>query len=120
LVIEGKKVAGSAQTRQRGVILQHGSILLDLDPDLLFDLLLFPSEKVKQKLKQNFAQKAVAINRMKKEPVTIEQASEAFYQGFLKGMKISLVPGELTPYEKELTQQLVVTRYANDEWNLKR
>ncbi|MDV2887698.1 octanoyltransferase, partial [Alkalihalophilus pseudofirmus] len=27
LVVEGRKVAGSAQTRQKGVILQHGSIL---------------------------------------------------------------------------------------------
>ena len=26
LVVEGKKVAGSAQTRQKGVILQHGAI----------------------------------------------------------------------------------------------
>jgi lipoate-protein ligase A len=33
LVVEGRKVAGSAQTRQKGVILQHGSILLDLDED---------------------------------------------------------------------------------------
>src|SRR5699024_3640332 len=39
LVVEGRKVAGSAQTRQRGVILQHGSILLDMDVDLLFDVL---------------------------------------------------------------------------------
>ncbi len=30
LVVEGRKVAGSAQTRQKGVILQHGSILLDI------------------------------------------------------------------------------------------
>ena len=28
LVVEGKKVAGSAQTRQKGVILQHGAILV--------------------------------------------------------------------------------------------
>ncbi len=35
LVVEGKKVAGSAQTRQKGVILQHGAILLSLDEDKL-------------------------------------------------------------------------------------
>ena len=33
LVVEGRKVAGSAQTRQKGVILQHGSILLDIDDE---------------------------------------------------------------------------------------
>ena len=31
LVVEGRKIAGSAQTRQKGVILQHGSILLEID-----------------------------------------------------------------------------------------
>ena len=38
LVVEGRKVAGSAQTRQKGVILQHGSILLDLDEDVLIQI----------------------------------------------------------------------------------
>ena len=39
LVVEGRKIAGSAQTRQKGVILQHGSILQDIDIDDLFDML---------------------------------------------------------------------------------
>lgn len=120
LVIEGKKVAGSAQTRQRGVILQHGSILLNLDTDLLFRVLRFPSERVREKLKKNFAEKAVAINHMRKEPVTLEQVIDAFYTGFAKGMEIALVPGDLTGYERQLAEELVRTRYGNDEWNLRR
>ena len=44
LVVEGKKVAGSAQTRQKGVILQHGAILLDLDEDKLIQTFKFASE----------------------------------------------------------------------------
>ena len=38
LVVEGKKIAGSAQTRQKGVILQHGAILRHLDIDRLISL----------------------------------------------------------------------------------
>lgn len=120
LVIAGKKVAGSAQTRQRGVILQHGSILLDLDMDLLFAVLRFPSERVKEKLKQNFAQKAVAINRLKTDRITLSQAIDAFYMGFSTGMGITLHTGELTPYEKELVEHLVKSRYGSDEWNFRR
>ena len=41
LVVEGKKVAGSAQTRQKGVILQHGAILLDLDEEKLLSVFKF-------------------------------------------------------------------------------
>ena len=44
LVVEGKKVAGSAQTRQKGVILQHGAILLDFDEDKLIQTFKFSSE----------------------------------------------------------------------------
>ena len=35
LCYEGKKLIGSAQCRKNGYILQHGSILLDYDRELL-------------------------------------------------------------------------------------
>ncbi|MBN2909920.1 lipoate--protein ligase family protein [Polycladomyces sp. WAk] len=120
LVVEGRKVAGSAQTRQRGVILQHGSILLDLDADLLFDVLRFPSDRVKERMKAGFLEKAVAINQLRDTPVMMEEALEAFTRGFEKGMGLRLSPGELSAYEETLVQQLVETRYGRDEWNLKR
>ncbi|MFD1408180.1 biotin/lipoate A/B protein ligase family protein [Kroppenstedtia eburnea] len=120
LVVEGRKVAGSAQTRQRGVILQHGSILLDLDVDLLFDVLRFPSERVKERMKRGFLNKAVAINQLRPEPVSFDEAVKAMTRGFEKGLQIRLEPGELTPREQELAQELVSSRYGRDEWNFKK
>lgn len=120
LVVEGRKVAGSAQTRQRGVILQHGSILLDLDVDLLFDILRFPSKEVRERMKRGFLNKAVAINQIRSESVTYEQARQAFTKGFTDGMNIDLKKGTLTPYENEWVQKLIQDRYGNDEWNLKK
>ncbi|MCY9150159.1 biotin/lipoate A/B protein ligase family protein, partial [Bacillus haynesii] len=64
LVVEGRKVAGSAQTRQKGVILQHGSILLDLDEDKLFDLFIYKNDRLRERMQRNFKQKAVAINEL--------------------------------------------------------
>ncbi|SFS59518.1 lipoate--protein ligase family protein [Marininema halotolerans] len=120
LVVEGRKIAGSAQTRQRGVILQHGSILLDMDVDRLFELLRFPSVEAKEKIKGNFVTKAVAINQLRAQPVSFEEATNAFRKGFAAGLEVELVPGELTAYEKELAEELVHTRYASDAWNLKK
>ena len=120
LVVEGRKVAGSAQTRQRGVILQHGSILLDLDVDLLFDVLRFPSERVKERVKRGFLNKAVAINQLRQHPVSFDEAVLAMTRGVEKGLQIRLEPGELTPQEQELAQQLVSSRYGRDEWNFKK
>ena len=51
LVVEGKKIAGSAQTRQKGVILQHGAILLSLDEDKLVSLFKFKSEKLRERVR---------------------------------------------------------------------
>ncbi len=120
LVVEGRKVAGSAQTRQRGMILQHGSILLDLDADLLFDVLKFPSERVKERMKRTFLGKAVAINQLRPSPVSLEEAERAFAEGFVRGLDIRLLEGDLTPYEQELAEELVRNRYATDEWNMRR
>ncbi|WP_029099440.1 lipoate--protein ligase family protein [Brevibacillus thermoruber] len=120
LVVEGKKVAGSAQTRQKGVILQHGSILLEMDVELLFSLLNFPSERVKQRMMESFRQKAVTINEVNPRPIGLQEAVEAFRNGFASGLEVELVPGELTPEETALAEELVRTRYAADEWNFRR
>ncbi|WP_174888188.1 lipoate--protein ligase family protein [Brevibacillus laterosporus] len=120
LVVEGKKVAGSAQTRQKGVILQHGSILLDMDVDLLFSLLTFPSERVKERMMNSFKQKAVTINEVSSKPISLEEAIEAFYQGFAEGLGIELIPMDLTDEEQQLAKELAENRYRTDEWNFRR
>ena len=38
-----------AQTRQKGVILQHGSLLQDVDVDELFDMFIFKNDRLKEK-----------------------------------------------------------------------
>ncbi|MFC3770411.1 biotin/lipoate A/B protein ligase family protein [Paenibacillus sp. GCM10012303] len=124
LVVEGRKIAGSAQTRSRGVILQHGSILLEMDVDQLFSLLRFSSDRIKERLMTSFHTKAVAIGDicrgMGRQPVTYEEAEAAFREGIAEGLGIRLVEGELTEYERELAAQLSAEKYGSDEWNLRR
>jgi lipoate-protein ligase A len=120
LVVEGRKVAGSAQTRQKGVILQHGSILLDLDEDKLFSLFNYPNERVKERMKKAFKDKAVAINAISSRRITIEEAKEAFYKGFAEGLNIELEPYILTKEELAFVEKLAKERYESDEWNYKR
>ncbi|MED3660748.1 biotin/lipoate A/B protein ligase family protein [Ureibacillus sp. FSL K6-8385] len=120
LVVEGKKVAGSAQTRQKGVVLQHGAILLDLDEDKLLSLFKFPSEEAKQKMREQLPERAVAINRLTDRRITIEECIEAFKKGFEEALQIELVPYELTEEQERLVKRLEEEKYANDEWNFRR
>jgi lipoate-protein ligase A len=120
LVVEGKKIAGSAQTRQKGVILQHGSILFDIDVDMLFDIIRHPNERVRDWLKKGFVDKAVAINQVRATPVTLDEAKKAFREGFAKGLGVELIDDGLTVEERELAEQLVREKYGCDDWNFKR
>ncbi|MFB9761882.1 lipoate--protein ligase family protein [Ectobacillus funiculus] len=120
IVVEGRKIAGSAQTRQRGVILQHGSIPLEIDLDTLYDLFLFPNKRLKERMKNMFSSKAVAINELTDQTFTIEQLIEAFRVGFEKGMEIELVPYELTGEQREEVERLAKEKYESEEWNYRK
>ncbi len=117
LVVEGRKVAGSAQTRQKGVILQHGSILLEIDEDQLFDCFKFKNERIRERMQRGFRKKAVAINALRETPVSISEAVKAFYDGFQQGLDIELVPYQLTDEQESFVAQLAEEKYASKEWN---
>lgn len=119
LEIDGRKAAGSAQTRRDGVILQHGSIMLDLDVPLLISLMRVP-EELRPKLIERLEKKAVTLREALGRHVSYDEAREAFTQGFARGMGLALQPGDLTPSERAEAVELVREKYGNDSWNLKK
>ncbi|MCG1009029.1 lipoate--protein ligase family protein [Salinicoccus sp. ID82-1] len=119
LVVEGRKIAGSAQTRQGGVIMQHGSILLDVDIDHLFDMFTYTNERFKEKMKTAFKEKAVAINEISDRRFTVEDLYPAFKEGFEKGLDITTEPYVLTDSDRVRLEE-IRKKYASDEWNYRR
>lgn len=120
LVINGKKAAGSAQTRQRGVILQHGSIPLTMDDMALFDLFIYPNEKVKQRARNSFKQKAVAINDVLDVPVSLEEVKHAFKLGFEQGLNIELEELTLDQNIWDEAELLAHEKYELDSYTFSR
>ncbi|AMA63793.1 lipoate--protein ligase family protein [Kurthia gibsonii] len=117
LVVEGKKVAGSAQTRQEGVILQHGAILIDLDAEKLLSVFKFKSDEARERMRHKLPEKAVSINSLANRTVTVQECIEAFYNGFQEALDIELVPYELTAEQQQFVEQLAETKYRSTEWN---
>lgn len=120
LVVEGKKVAGSAQTRQKGVILQHGAILLDLNEELLLSVFNFESAEAKERMRKKLPQKAVAMNQFVDTPFTIADCVDAFSNGFKEALDIELVPYKLNETQQQYVEHLMKNKYDTDEWNYKK
>lgn len=119
LVVEGKKIAGSAQTRQKGIILQHGSIPFTMDIDTLYNLFIFPNERIKERMKANFQKKAIAINDVAPTPFSVEQVQDAFIRGFQQALGIELIPYTLTEEQEAEVTALAKEKYENNDWTLK-
>ena len=120
LVVEGKKVAGSAQTRQKGVILQHGAILIDLDENKYLNCFSYESEEKRQKVKERLSQKAVSINKIISKTIEVEQCIPAFKNGFESALNIHLTSFSLTLEQQQYVENLADTRYRSDEWNFRK
>jgi len=117
VVIDGKKIVGSAQTRKEGVLLQHGSILLDLDVGKIFTALRTPTEKIKERIKQEFPNRVISLDTVLGKKVVYEDLIQIMRQGFAKALGIKLLPGELTPGEIRLAEELLEKKYSSLEWN---
>ncbi|MDS9471091.1 biotin/lipoate A/B protein ligase family protein [Sporosarcina pasteurii] len=120
LVVEGKKVAGSAQTRQKGVILQHGAILLSLDEEKLISLFKFKSEAVRERMRIGLREKAVAIDQLAGRAVSPKEAEAAFSKGFEKSLNIKLEPYELSDAQLQYVKEIEQKKYGNDDWTFKK
>ncbi len=120
LAIDGRKVVGSAQMRSQGVILQHGSVLLEFDPEELGQVLSFPSQVVRRRTTAMLADKAVGLNQVGSGVYSFDQVADALCQGLATSWNLVLTPGTLSQSEEDLAGQLCRTKYGSDSWNHKR
>ena len=121
LVVEGKKVAGSAQTRQKGVILQHGAILLSLDEEKLVSLFKFKSDEQRERMRNRLAaKKQWRLIRLAGRTVSSNECVEAFSKGFEKALDMQLEPFELTEEQLQYVKEIERRKYGNDEWTFKK
>ena len=119
ILVNGKKISGNAQTRRFQGILQHGTLLCEVDPHLMFTLLKVPNEKIRDKLIAGVEERVTSIRREMGE-VDRDRVTTAMIEGFAAVLDINLVPGELTDEELSLAEQLRRERYASDTWTFKR
>lgn len=121
VVVEGKKLIGSAQTRKKGTVLQHGSLPFSYNSEEIFELFNFSSEKRREKMRRFYALKATSLNQCCSKKISFQKLSEALAEGVAECLEIKLSRAKnLTSYEQELAQKLQEEKYSSKEWNYKK
>jgi len=117
MIVDGKKLTGNAQTRKNGVLLQHGSIPFSFDPDMLFDLFHFPSERIRQQQRNRFINKAISINEITGEKHHYSKVRNAFHSGFKDALHIETRNLTLSSDQWDYIHFLADTKYRSQAWN---
>lgn len=115
LFLEGKKFSGNAQLRKKGHILQHGTILLELDAELMYSVLKAPHNVSKSRMVQSVYTKCIGI----KDHLPHWNEDKfilSLKQGFEKTLKIKLREGQISSEEFKLAESLVKEKYSNEKW----
>jgi lipoate-protein ligase A len=118
VVAGGKKIIGSAQTREKLVILQHGSIPIDWDIKKQFDVMAIPKEN-RDIFTNLFKDRATTIAEQLGKRPEVDELISNFSRGFEEVFDMELEPSELTEQESKVADFLVRSKYGNDDWNLK-
>ncbi len=117
LTFQGRKIAGSAQFRKGDSVLQHGSLPISLDHQLLSSILKFPSITVREKVLTAFNQKVTSISEILGSQIGWQDLKEALFEGFQQALNIKLYKHTLTPEEINLSQELAKVKYNTFAWN---
>jgi lipoate-protein ligase A len=103
-VVDGRKLLGAAQLRVNGVVLQHGSLLLDVDETAWHGALgSAPRDVI------TLCSLGVAASR--------EEIVAALCDGCENALDISLLKSTVSAAESALAQRLLTVKYADRAWN---
>jgi len=120
LTVGGRKVIGSAQVRQRGVLLQHGSVPLELDRDAVVQTLNLGSGPVRKRVLRTLERKAAGLAEVTDADLTYEKVADALRRGFSRTFELELLPDTLSDAERDLVRELYEDKYRTEQWNRKR
>jgi Lipoate-protein ligase A len=105
VIVNGKKVSGSAQVRYNKALLQHGTLLLKFDPERFVDVI--KTEYSVEELKE----KVGGIFDFYGE-ISLRKIINSLIKGFSRTLGEEYFMGSLTEEEVELALNLYHTKYA--------
>jgi len=114
VTVKGKKVCGNAQTRKNNKLLQHGTILLQVDAKRMVSLLNIPIEKIADKNISNIGDRVMGISK------NFDKVAELMKKSAKEIFQCELVPFSLDEDDLTTCKEIMKEKYSNKSWNFKR
>jgi len=108
IMVSGKKVSGSAQHRLYDGILHHGTLMVDIDMDMLGHALKLPDSE----------RHLSNLNGILPRKVPMSTIKRAIIRGFEKRLDVKLKKATLTPRERQIARNLYEVKYSKRHWNI--
>ncbi len=112
VLVNGKKISGSAQSRRQGIFTQHGTLLYDIDQVRMFSVLKVPPDKLDAHGIEDAAERVTSVREQKKVPW--DYVIAAMVNAFIINKQWYV--GDLTTDEMARAELIARKRYANEDW----
>ena len=99
VIIQGHKIAGSAQRRRHNHVLQHGSVLLG---------------------QSSYGPELPGIHELTQLQLTAQELQHAWLHTLERHLNIQCISEPITHTEKVAVKQIQQDKYLSDQWNEKR
>ena len=110
IAVGGRKLIGSAQRREGGAFLQHGSILLESHGELLGQVLRGPPAA-------NGAARMAGLADLLPDCPAPETAVAAIADGCAAAWGVRFLAAGISPEEERVARALETGRYRSEDWN---
>ena len=115
ILCNGQKISGNAQTRRKGILLQHGTILYSVDVERMFSLLNVNEIKLTDKLVKSVKKRVTSVSDQSK--ASMEDLQKALELGFSHERETFY--GDYTPSEMTRAEELAKEKFQTEAWNFR-
>ncbi len=120
LTVNGRKLAGSAQARRHGGLLQHGSLPLYGDMGRIADVLTFEGETARASARAGVQARAVTLSEAAGRVIGWDEAALALVDAAERIFEIGLERGSLSDAERVEANALDRDVYGSAAWTQRR
>lgn len=113
ILINEQKISGNAQTRRKGILLQHGTILYSVDVEKMFSCLNVSEQKISDKLIKSVKKRVTSVSDQ--TDAAMLDLQKALERAFSLEREIEI--GDYSSAELERAAVLAEEKFKTEAWN---